>query len=224
MSEQRVTELVREIGQRGDVAAADQLPDALAALPPNEPTRTMLRRLLERPDLDGKADSWGVPCRAALISAQLAQGYPYALEVSPDDLAWLRTVTSERTDRVDLTRAWVMGLAMNSFGWNALWSSLASWSSDRQLLAAFLVATMHAAVAFLVAYHAQRETPLPERRRALLLYRLLAGMGALGPIVAFAMARSLTPGILVGLALAGPAMATAVACWVAGDRIAPEDR
>lgn len=219
LGEQRVTELVREI-THGDVAAADALPEALASLPPNEPTRAMLRRLLARDDLNDKRDSSGIPCRAALISAQLAQGYPYALEVTPDDLEWLRAVTSEREHAVDMTRAWTMGLALTSIGWNALWTTMAV--PVRPL---FAIAVLHAIAAFVVALRARASLPLRKRRRALTAYRILGAMGALGPIASVVVAHQQGDAVfLLGLIWAAPAMATAFACWPAGDRIVPEDQ
>ncbi|MFP2908628.1 hypothetical protein ACLESD_26970 [Pyxidicoccus sp. 3LFB2] len=47
-------------------------------------------RLLESGKLEGLVDSRGRTCRAAAVEALLALGFPYALEVRPEDLEHLR--------------------------------------------------------------------------------------------------------------------------------------
>jgi hypothetical protein len=47
-------------------------------------------RLLEGGNLDGLVDADGRSCRAAAVESLLALGFPYALEVRPEDLAHLK--------------------------------------------------------------------------------------------------------------------------------------
>ncbi|MFP2932405.1 hypothetical protein ACLESO_46105, partial [Pyxidicoccus sp. 3LG] len=47
-------------------------------------------RLLESGKLEGLVDTQGRSCRAAAVEALLALGFPYALEVEPEDLEHLR--------------------------------------------------------------------------------------------------------------------------------------
>ncbi|WP_426749382.1 hypothetical protein [Myxococcus sp. Y35] len=47
-------------------------------------------RLLERGQLEGLVDAKGRSCRAAAVEALLSLGFPYALEVRPEDLEHLR--------------------------------------------------------------------------------------------------------------------------------------
>jgi hypothetical protein len=51
----------------------------------------VLHELLEGGRLEGLAESLGRPCRAAAVEALLGLGFPYALEVRPEDLAYLRS-------------------------------------------------------------------------------------------------------------------------------------
>ncbi|NOJ78868.1 hypothetical protein HNV28_11025 [Myxococcus xanthus] len=53
-------------------------------------------RLLESGRLSGLVDAKGRTCRAAAVEALLSLGFPYALEVQPEDLAHLRANTLQR--------------------------------------------------------------------------------------------------------------------------------
>ncbi|MBL8921980.1 MAG: hypothetical protein JNJ54_24235 [Myxococcaceae bacterium] len=52
-----------------------------------------LRELNELPVLRQAKDSNGYPCRAAVLAAWVELGYPWALELAPEDHAWLRAQT-----------------------------------------------------------------------------------------------------------------------------------
>jgi hypothetical protein len=56
-------------------------------------------RLLEGGNLDGLVDADGRSCRAAAVESLLALGFPYALEVRPEDLAHLKDAS-----KVPITR------------------------------------------------------------------------------------------------------------------------
>nr|WP_240462391.1 hypothetical protein [Myxococcus sp. CA018] len=53
-------------------------------------------RLLESGRLTGLVDAKGRTCRAAAVEALLSLGFPYALEVQPEDLEHLRANTQQR--------------------------------------------------------------------------------------------------------------------------------
>jgi hypothetical protein len=75
------------------VDAADRFAAELTALAresPTQETRDVVDALLNANDLGRFADSAGVPCRVAVVKALLELGFPYALEVSPDDLLLVR--------------------------------------------------------------------------------------------------------------------------------------
>ncbi|NTX04968.1 hypothetical protein [Myxococcus sp. CA040A] len=55
-----------------------------------------LHRLLDGGRLDGLVDADGRSCRAVAVEALLSLGFPYALEVEPDDLKHLRANTAAR--------------------------------------------------------------------------------------------------------------------------------
>ncbi|WP_239989389.1 hypothetical protein [Corallococcus macrosporus] len=56
-------------------------------------------RLLESGRLTGLVDARGRTCRAAAVEALLSLGFPYALEVHPEDLAHLRANAQQRKKR-----------------------------------------------------------------------------------------------------------------------------
>ncbi|WP_338869809.1 hypothetical protein [Myxococcus stipitatus] len=58
-----------------------------------------LHRLLAGGKLEGLVDAEGRSCRAVAVEALLSLGFPYALEVEPDDLSHLRANTSSRPRR-----------------------------------------------------------------------------------------------------------------------------
>ncbi len=70
--------------------ALNQQLDALAAGGGSREVADLLQQLLESGRLAGLADAGGRTCRAAAIEALTRLGFPYALEVRPEDLDFLR--------------------------------------------------------------------------------------------------------------------------------------
>lgn len=94
-------ERVRALVEEARVAASDaervlvagtlnQQLDALAAGGGSREVADLLEQLLESGRLAGLEDSGGRSCRAAATEALTRLGFPYALEVRPEDLAFLR--------------------------------------------------------------------------------------------------------------------------------------
>jgi len=77
--------------ERAQVAGElNQQLDALAAGGGSREVADLLQQLLESGRLAGLADAEGRSCRAAATEALTRLGFPYALEVRPEDLAFLR--------------------------------------------------------------------------------------------------------------------------------------
>lgn len=78
---------------------AGKINRALEALPRSMPAREaadlILTRLGDR-SLEDLADANGMTCRAAAVGVLLELGFPYALEIEPDDLEHYRQVTTPR--------------------------------------------------------------------------------------------------------------------------------
>jgi hypothetical protein len=71
-------------------ALAARLNRGLASLPRSEPAARLLLAALASGRLQELLDVEGVPCRREAVRALLRLGYPWALEVAPEDLAWFR--------------------------------------------------------------------------------------------------------------------------------------
>lgn len=221
--------------------AAGRLPDVLKVLvrQPTPETAEYLRGLLEAGTLDGLHDAQGRPCRAAVIQAQIALGFPYALEVNPDDLVWLRAHASSEASRSTPTRIATVILGLISLVWGAGTGVLISelGSGDGLWLAApFFVGAAHALVAIGSVALARPDQALETRRAWATVFRWLGKMVWLGPltsVVAAAIAsdRMHAPDTfvafagltIVGLACAMPAMLTAALAGATGKRLVPED-
>ena len=80
-------------------AAVARLDRALAALPRSEAAARALLELLGAGRLAGLEEAGGVTSRAEAVRALLRLGYPWALEVDPLDLAWLRAEDRRRRPR-----------------------------------------------------------------------------------------------------------------------------
>lgn len=89
--------------QRADAAAGDARRAATAELNaglgqmaryPSRPAADLLLRWLDQGALKDLQDAEGLTARAAATAAVLSMGYPYALEISPDDLDHLRARTA----------------------------------------------------------------------------------------------------------------------------------
>jgi len=85
--------------QRADAAAGDarraatsELIDVLGQMAryPSRPAADLLLRWLDQGALKDLQDAEGLTARAVATAAVLSMGYPYALEISPDDLDHLR--------------------------------------------------------------------------------------------------------------------------------------
>ena len=93
----RVLALVQDARMAASDAARAQVAgvlnqqlDALAAGGGSREVADLLEQLLESGQLAGLEDSGGRACRAAATEALTRLGFPYALEVRPEDLAFLR--------------------------------------------------------------------------------------------------------------------------------------
>ncbi|MFY2556578.1 hypothetical protein ACN469_02945 [Corallococcus terminator] len=79
--------------------ASSRLNEVLAQLASGGGERQVadtLHRLLDGGRLDGLVDAEGRSCRAVAVEALLSLGFPYALEVEPDDLKHLRANAAAR--------------------------------------------------------------------------------------------------------------------------------
>ena len=71
--------------------ALTSLHAALAALLPNEENATLLLRLLDEGAFNELRGDDGTLTRELAVETLLGLGYPWALRVHPDELAWYRT-------------------------------------------------------------------------------------------------------------------------------------
>lgn len=89
----RVRRLLIDLEQKpGDVTLAASFNRAVGALAKQRSADVFdfLRELSELPVLRQAKDPNGFPCRAAVLAAWIDLGYPWALELAPEDHAWLR--------------------------------------------------------------------------------------------------------------------------------------
>ncbi len=112
----------RALALRAEQAATSRDPRAvetlfreLAALPRDggRPVADALLGLLEGGRLEGLVDSTGRSARATAAEALVGMGYPYALELSPEDLEHLRQHQAPRTPKAFLVAGlglvWALG-------------------------------------------------------------------------------------------------------------------
>jgi MFS family permease len=199
-------------------AAASELEAALAQLVPSAQSGTLLHRLLDDGSLDTCFDLDGMPCRVALVSALVGLGYPWALEVSPEDLQLLRRETGRRRFRGLKSRLATALSALASAGWGLLWlmnlGRGASW-----LHVPFAVGLVHGLAALVVAALASPTRSPAERGRVALGYGVLGWAVLCGPLFSAIAGIALAPGwtnaFWLGMAFASPSMLTAGCCLVA---------
>jgi len=95
-------------------ALAEQINEAFIRLGQRGGARQVadfLLRFLEAGALSGLADSEGRSCRGRAVEALLAMGYPYALEISPEDLEHLRNESGAQGGQMDGWTVWALGAA-----------------------------------------------------------------------------------------------------------------
>lgn len=86
----------RELPGAEGRAALASLHARLEALAPTEENGRALVQLLDRGDLTGLVADDGRLTRQLAVEALLGLGYPWALQIHPDELAWYRSSVSER--------------------------------------------------------------------------------------------------------------------------------
>ena len=82
-------------GQEGRDALA-ALQDALSTLTPTEEHGKLLVRLLDEGAFNELRGDDGSPTRELAVETLLRLGYPWALQIHPDELAWYRGVEAAR--------------------------------------------------------------------------------------------------------------------------------
>lgn len=203
--------------------AAEALKQKVAALPgrwPGAQVQALLQRLLDDPALGEHPDEAGDPLRRTLVGTQQRLGFPWALEVHPDDLAHL-ALRPARARRGLAVRALTFFSGALALVWNALllWlmAGALGGGPDPGLV---IVAKVFAAVGIahaLAAMVAAAKADQPPRRMGLRWLRRLAWSGLLGPAVALGAAAVVEldkagPALLVSLLCAGPSMLVAALC------------
>ncbi|QSQ19833.1 hypothetical protein JY651_31695 [Pyxidicoccus parkwayensis] len=89
-----LTEQARRVSaeERPDIALKlNTVLEEMASEGGSRPVADTFHRLLETGKLEGLVDSQGRSCRAVAVESLLALGFPYALEVRPEDLEHLRS-------------------------------------------------------------------------------------------------------------------------------------
>lgn len=203
--------------------AADELAMALKMLAVRSPTlqtRDLLQGILDRKELDGFNGTDGISCRAAVINAQVALGFPYALEVAPDDLVLLREATRHAyRPRHTALVAGALSLVWNA-GFVLLLGVIASSASNKDklalVMAPFVIGAAHALAALVTGARSK-----PNRRA----FQVLAWMGLLGPLFTGIAALEIgIGGLVAGVIAAAPAMFTAMRCGQVAAELAPEEK
>ncbi len=217
----------------GDREAVDRLAHELKALAVESPTaetRALIDGLLDSKELDRFVDTSGITCRAGIVNAQLAMGFPYAMEVTPADLDLIRAEKSVLTGVRGTIP--VRLIALLSLAWNGIFGLAAFLTANLDVRpnpwataagSAFVVAAVHALDAF-AALSVAKPTATRKMRRSLRLnLKVLKEMIVLAPIVVvIAMVVFGLPYGLGAFALAGPFMLTAIGVAYHSSEMPPE--
>jgi hypothetical protein len=96
-------------GQEGRDAVA-AVHTALASFPPTEAHAKLLLRLLDEGAFNDVLSDDGTPTREVAVETLLSLGYPWALQIHPDELAWYRQLDFLRRRNKWLLLLGVLGL------------------------------------------------------------------------------------------------------------------
>jgi hypothetical protein len=207
---------VSDLTTRPSAERADALVTRLHREPASPEVAAFICEALELSALHEVRDSMGMTLRWRLVDRLLALGFPHALNLSPEDLAYHRSY-SARLPRA--AAAMTTLLAAGSMLWSSGWlllgaSTLALNPFNFSLwvaLAALLAAVVHGALAVGASFAVATGRPAP--RLKLLAYLFFLGPGVAG------LSELLDPGGNAGAAaliIGAPAMLTAAACAVTG--------
>lgn len=145
----RIAALATTAKQAEGPAEADAIAQALGTLrgKPSRQAADQLRQLLETGALEGLAASDGRTCRAVAVDVLLTFGFPFALEVTPEDLAHYRAHGRPRRWTPAVVSGGLLVLALSGL---ELGTALAT--ADRPgVTAAHAVLTLVAAAAVVLA-------------------------------------------------------------------------
>jgi hypothetical protein len=115
-------EALRRAPLDADVAAL--LNQQLGVLPASDDGGRLVLGMLSDGSLTGAADAQGRLCRAEAVKALLRLGFPWALEIDPETLAWFR---SHEAPKKTSWRRW----ALLAAGVLAASAGTAAWLSER---------------------------------------------------------------------------------------------
>lgn len=100
----------RQPGSEGD-AAAQSLQVALEKLVPTEENGSLLLRLMDEGVFHELRTADGTSMREIAVETLLRLGYPWALQIHPDELAWFRGIAAVRQ-----RNKWLLLLGIFSLG------------------------------------------------------------------------------------------------------------
>lgn len=205
-----------------DRVVATDFNEAAVALArhPSAPTRDLLREVSELSWLRGIADERGWPCRAAVLWAWSELGYPWALELSAEDLAFVRENVPGRSDgwlTLSLVLSSLSALLHGSllaFGLASV--GLTSLANSWALMgfAPFAGMGAHALATLAATRAAQANAPTARGR-----LWALALAGALVPVVSVLLTFVAEELAVVMLVVGFPMMASSLAAGVAASRL-----
>jgi hypothetical protein len=209
-------DVVQRTGEEGR-AAAEALGARVAALPgrwPGEQVQSLLRRLLDEPGLCAREVSPGQTLRRTFLSVQQTLGFPWALELSPEDLAILSPPPAEARSPVLRTLTFLSALVSAMWSGWVVFMSLAILSGNNfewVVAAGFAFASLgvaHSVAAMSTVVSIRSTTAAVERLKRLGACFLL---GPLAGLAVSAAGRDISM-MAIGLIFAAPSMVTAALC------------
>ncbi|MEW6429921.1 MAG: hypothetical protein AB1730_00320 [Myxococcota bacterium] len=125
--------LLAELSSLGPLSAREQVPQVVAWLdsaPATEANAQELLKLLDADAFGAWTDDEGRPLKLRALLALLRMGYPWALHIKPEDLAWLRAAQRPfwRRNFKEIMAIGLWGGLLAWVGWLA-WPYLSAWVS-----------------------------------------------------------------------------------------------
>jgi len=126
-----LTSLVAELSSVGPLSAREQLPQLvtwLESAPATEGHAQELVKLLDADAFGAWTDADGRPLKLIALLALLRFGYPWALHIQPEDLAWLREAQRPfwRRNFKEIIAVGLWTGLLAQLGWLA-WPWLSAW-------------------------------------------------------------------------------------------------
>jgi hypothetical protein len=222
-----IRQRVRALAEDARTDAVDEVWKLLLAARSEDGLPALIHELLEHSHVERVRDSHGNTLRFVLIDTLLDLGFPHALEVSPDELAYHRERGPDASPRGRVLAAFALASGLGSTAWAGLWTIMLLAISEHEgarlwwVFIPLLLAIEHGISA--VIQSARALGAPPEREKAVPTLTRLGWEGFVGLFAIIVASVATNDAIGMAMLVASLPIFTAVLCALTVWRMKQKD-